>query len=91
MKVRHTESMRRGVWLLLLGGIAAALGAGSARADGTGTTTTTGGTTTTSAPSYAPLRPSYLPNGCPVNDDGSGILANAHNTWLLRGQFQLLL
>ena len=56
--------MRRGVWFLLLGGIAAALSAGSARADGTGATTTTGGTTTTSTPSYAPLRPSYLPAGC---------------------------
>jgi murein DD-endopeptidase MepM/ murein hydrolase activator NlpD len=56
--------MRRGVWLLLLGGIAAALSAGSARADGTGATTTSGGATTTSTPSYAPLRPSYLPGGC---------------------------
>ena len=56
--------MRRGVWLLLLGSIAAALSAASARADGTGTTTTSGGTTTTSTPSYAPLRPSYLPAGC---------------------------
>jgi murein DD-endopeptidase MepM/ murein hydrolase activator NlpD len=64
MEVRHTEAMRRGVWLLVLGGIAAALSAGSARADGTETTTTTGGTTTTSTPSYAPLRPSYLPGGC---------------------------
>jgi murein DD-endopeptidase MepM/ murein hydrolase activator NlpD len=64
MDVRHTEAMRRGVWLLLLGGIVAALGAASARADGTATTTTTGGTTTTSTPSYAPLRPSYLPGGC---------------------------
>jgi murein DD-endopeptidase MepM/ murein hydrolase activator NlpD len=56
--------MRRGVWLLLLGTLAAALAAASARADGTGTTTTTGGTTTTITPSYAPLRPSYLPVGC---------------------------
>jgi len=64
MKVRHTGAMRRGVWLLLLGGIVAALGAASARADGTATTTTTSGTTTTSTPSYAPLRPSYLPGGC---------------------------
>jgi murein DD-endopeptidase MepM/ murein hydrolase activator NlpD len=64
MKVRHTEAMRRGVWLLLSGGIAAALCASSARADGTATTTTTGGTTTTSTPSYAALRPSYLPAGC---------------------------
>jgi murein DD-endopeptidase MepM/ murein hydrolase activator NlpD len=64
MKVRHTGAMRRGVWLLVLCSIAAALSAASARADGTGTTTTTGGTTTTSTPSYAPLRPSYLPGGC---------------------------
>jgi murein DD-endopeptidase MepM/ murein hydrolase activator NlpD len=64
MKVRHTEAMRRGAWLLLLGSIAAALSAASARADGTGAATTSGGTTTTSTPSYAPLRPSYLPAGC---------------------------
>ena len=56
--------MRRGVWLLVFGCLAAAFSAASARADGTGTTTTTGGTTTTSTPSYAPLRPSYLPGGC---------------------------
>jgi murein DD-endopeptidase MepM/ murein hydrolase activator NlpD len=56
--------MRRGVWLPLLCGIVAALSAASARADGTATTTTTAGTTTTSTPSYAPLRPSYLPAGC---------------------------
>jgi murein DD-endopeptidase MepM/ murein hydrolase activator NlpD len=56
--------MRRGVWLLVLCSTAAAFSAASARADGTGTTTTTGGTTTTSTPSYAPLRPSYLPGGC---------------------------
>jgi murein DD-endopeptidase MepM/ murein hydrolase activator NlpD len=64
MKVRHTGAMRRGVWLLLIGGIAAALSAASARADGTATTATTSGTTTTSTPAYAPLRPSYLPAGC---------------------------
>jgi murein DD-endopeptidase MepM/ murein hydrolase activator NlpD len=73
MQVRHTEAMRRGVWLLVLGCLAAALSAASARADGTGTTTTTGGTTTTSTPSYAPLRPSYLPAGCL----GAGALAIA--------------
>jgi murein DD-endopeptidase MepM/ murein hydrolase activator NlpD len=56
--------MRRGAWFLVLVALAAALAAASARADGTGTTTTTGGTTTTSTPSYAPLRPSYLPGGC---------------------------
>src|SRR5690349_4857053 len=64
MKVRHTGAMRRGVWLLLLGGIATALSAASARADGTATTSTSSGTTTASTPSYAPLRPSYLPAGC---------------------------
>src|SRR5947209_1547533 len=65
MKLRHTGAMRRGVSLLLLGGIVAALSAATARADGTATTsTTTSGTTTTSTPSYAPLRPSYLPGGC---------------------------
>jgi murein DD-endopeptidase MepM/ murein hydrolase activator NlpD len=56
--------MRRGVWLLVLGGIVAAFGAAGARADGTATTTTTSGTTTTSTPAYAPLRPSYLPAAC---------------------------
>ncbi|HEU5477795.1 MAG TPA: M23 family metallopeptidase [Gaiellaceae bacterium] len=58
--------MRRGVWLLVLGALAAAVGAASARADGTTTngTTTTGTTTTTPAPSYAPLAASYLPAGC---------------------------
>jgi murein DD-endopeptidase MepM/ murein hydrolase activator NlpD len=65
--------MRRGVWLLVLGCLAAAFSAASAQADGTGTTTTTGGTTTTSTPSYAPLRPSYLPGGCL----GAGALAIA--------------
>jgi hypothetical protein len=34
----------------------------------------------------------YLPNGCPVNADGMGILANDGNDEIvLRGQFQLLL
>jgi cell wall-associated NlpC family hydrolase len=60
--------MRRGVWLLVLGVVAAAFGVASARADGTGTTTgtTTTGTTTatTTTPSYAPLPPSSLPAGC---------------------------
>jgi murein DD-endopeptidase MepM/ murein hydrolase activator NlpD len=55
--------MRRGVWLLALGVLAAALGAASAYADGsTGATTTTG--TTTPAPSYARLPPSFLPTAC---------------------------
>jgi murein DD-endopeptidase MepM/ murein hydrolase activator NlpD len=58
--------MRRGVWLLVLGVLAAAMAAASARADGTGTTpgTTTGTTTTTAAPTYARLGTSYLPTSC---------------------------
>jgi MYXO-CTERM domain-containing protein len=58
--------MRRGVWLLVLGVLAAALAAASAHADGTTTTatTTTGATTTTAPPTYAPLTPSYLSAGC---------------------------
>ena len=69
--------MRRGVWLLVLGVLAAVAGAAAARAAGTvttttttttgtttGATTTTGTTTTTPAPSYARLSPSYLPTGC---------------------------
>jgi murein DD-endopeptidase MepM/ murein hydrolase activator NlpD len=71
--------MRRGVWLLILGVLAAALAAASARADGTTTTTTTTGTTTTTtgtttttaAPTYARLTPSYLPAGCV----GAGVAA----------------
>jgi murein DD-endopeptidase MepM/ murein hydrolase activator NlpD len=54
--------MRRGVWLLVLGIVAAALGAASAYAEGTTTTGTT--TTTTSTPSYARLIPAYLPSHC---------------------------
>ena len=35
---------------------------------------------------------SYLPNGTPVSDDGSGVLSNnGKNELLLRAQFQLLL
>lgn len=71
--------MRRGVWLLVLGALLAALGAASAFAAGTttttstgttsttttATTTTTGTTTTTPAPpSYSPLTPSYLSKSC---------------------------
>jgi murein DD-endopeptidase MepM/ murein hydrolase activator NlpD len=72
--------MRRGVWLLVLGLVAAPLGAASAYAAGTTTTTsttttstttttttptTTAATTTTAPPpSYSPLAPSYLPAGC---------------------------
>jgi murein DD-endopeptidase MepM/ murein hydrolase activator NlpD len=78
-EVRHTAPMRRGVWFLVLGLVLAALGATSAYAAGptTTTTTTTTSTTTTSAttttssttttpapPTYAPLAPSYLPDGC---------------------------
>jgi hypothetical protein len=34
----------------------------------------------------------YLPNGLPVNDDGSGALqSNRHNEIIARVQFQLLL
>jgi cell wall-associated NlpC family hydrolase len=58
--------VRRGVSLLVLAVVASVLGVASARADGTGTTTATTGTTTTTppAPSYAPLRLSYLPTSC---------------------------
>src|SRR5689334_3626412 len=59
--------MRRGVTVLVLGVLAAALGVVSARAaDGTttGTTTTTGTGTTTPAPSYAPLAASSLRGRC---------------------------
>ena len=56
--------MRRGVWLLLPGVLAATVFASSARADGTTGTTTTSATTTTAAPSYAPLATSYLPTRC---------------------------
>ena len=61
--------MRRGVGLLVLGVVAAALGVDSARAEGIGTTTTTGSTTTattttTTTPSYAPLPSSSLPAAC---------------------------
>jgi murein DD-endopeptidase MepM/ murein hydrolase activator NlpD len=76
--VRHTDAMRCGVWLLVLGVFAAALGAASAYAAGTTTTTsttttsttttstTTTGTTTTTPPppTYSPLSASYLPGGC---------------------------
>jgi murein DD-endopeptidase MepM/ murein hydrolase activator NlpD len=57
--------MRRGVWLLVLGALAAAFSAASARADGTTTTgTSTGATTTAPTPSYAPLTASYLSANC---------------------------
>jgi len=69
--------MRRGVWLLVLGALLAALGAASAYAAGTTATTTTTSTTTTTtattttaattttpAPTFSRLAPSYLPAGC---------------------------
>jgi peptidase M23-like protein len=68
--------MRRGVWLLVLGVLLAALGAASAYAEGTATTTTTttsttttattttATTTTTPAPVFSRLPASYLPAGC---------------------------
>jgi murein DD-endopeptidase MepM/ murein hydrolase activator NlpD len=72
--------MRHGVWFLVLGLVAAGLGAASAIAAGTTTsatttattsttttaTTTTTGTTTTAPPppTYSRLPPSYLPAGC---------------------------
>ena len=78
--VRHTETMRRGVWLFVLAVLLAALGAASAFAAGTTTTattttsttstpttstTTTGATTTTPPPpAYSRLVPAYLPTGC---------------------------
>jgi murein DD-endopeptidase MepM/ murein hydrolase activator NlpD len=58
--------MRRGVWLLVLGALAAAFAAASAQAGGTTTTptTTTTGTTTAAPPGFTRLPPSYLPAGC---------------------------
>ncbi len=61
--------VRRGVLLLVLGVVAAALGVGSARAEGTDTTTT--GTTTTSTTAeatYAPLPSAYLGTTCVTGD-----------------------
>ena len=68
--------MRRGVGLLVLCVLVAALGAASAYADGT-----SGTTTTTSAPSYARLTPSFLPTDCvgagdaAIVEPGSRVLA----------------
>jgi cell wall-associated NlpC family hydrolase len=88
-KVRHTVEMRRGVWLLVLGVVAAALGVvaaafdvGSARADGAGTTTTATSTTdttttATATSSYAPLASSYLPAGC-VGAGAGALVLPAH-------------
>jgi hypothetical protein len=70
--------MRRGVWLLVLGVLLAALGAASALAAGVTTTTTTTTSTTTSTtpttvttttttpapPAYSRLAPTYLRSGC---------------------------
>jgi murein DD-endopeptidase MepM/ murein hydrolase activator NlpD len=77
--------MRRGVWLLLLGVLAAALGVASARADGTatGTTTTSGPTTTTPAPSYVPLVGSYLRGRCV--GAGTAAIAEPGRTTLVVG------
>lgn len=62
--MRHTVAMPRGVWVLVIGVVAAAVGAGSARADDPGTTTTATTTAATATPSYAPLGTSSLPAGC---------------------------
>ena len=68
--------MRRGVWLFVLGVLAAAIGAASAHADGT-----TGTTATTSTPAYARLTPSFLPAACvgageaAIAEPGSRVLA----------------
>ena len=68
--------MGRGVWLLVLALLVAAVGATSAHADGT-----TGTTTTTATPAYARLSPSYLSLGCvgageaAIEEPGSRILA----------------
>ena len=67
--------MRRGVWLFVLGVLAAAIGAASAHADGTT------GTTTTTTPAYARLTPSFLPAACvgageaAIVEPGSRVLA----------------
>jgi murein DD-endopeptidase MepM/ murein hydrolase activator NlpD len=68
--------MRRGVWLFVLGVLAATVGAASASADGT-----TGTTATTSTPTYARLTPSFLPSTCvgageaAIVEPGSRVLA----------------
>jgi murein DD-endopeptidase MepM/ murein hydrolase activator NlpD len=68
--------MRRGVWLFVLGVLAAAIAAASAHADGT-----TGTTTTTTTPAYARLTPSFLPAACvgageaAIVEPGSRVLA----------------
>lgn len=68
--------MRRGVWLFVLGVLATAIGAASARADGT-----TGTTATTSTPAYARLTPSFLSAACvgageaAIVEPGSRVLA----------------
>ncbi len=72
--------MRRGVWLLIVGALAAAFAAASALADGTTTPTSTTATTTTAAPTYAPLASSFLGAGClgagaaAIAEPGSGVL-----------------
>ena len=69
--------MCRGVWLLVVGLLAAAVGVGAAHAGGTGTTTTATTTTTTTTPSYAPLAPSSLPPGC-VGAGAAALVPLAH-------------
>lgn len=80
---RHTDGVRRGIWLLVLGVVVAAFGAASARAAGsapstTPTTTTTDTTTTTVAPSYAALPPSSLPAGC-VGAGAAALILPSHS------------
>ena len=73
--------VRRGLALLLLGLLFAALGVTSARASGDGTTTsttTTTTTTTTPAPSYAPLASSVLPAGC-VGAGAAAVVPPSHS------------
>ena len=68
--------MGRGVWLLVLALLMAAVAATSAYADGT-----TGTTTTTATPAYARLSPSYLSLACvgageaAIMEPGSRVLA----------------
>jgi cell wall-associated NlpC family hydrolase len=74
--------MRRGVWLVVLGVLAAALGVASAQAAGsetttTGTTSTTTTTTTTTTPSYSPLASSSLPAGC-IGAGAAALVLPAH-------------
>lgn len=69
--------MRRGLWLLVLGVLAAALGVASARAAGPGTTTTGTTTSTTTAPAYVSLSLFSLPAGC-VGAGAAALLPPSH-------------